>query len=126
MKLLKLLMISVLAILAPIKTMAIAAIVVTALDLPLGILAAKKRGEKITSSGLKQTVIKMFVYEMALVLGLIVQKYLIQDSIQLVNLLSTLIGCVELKSILENLEEINGQPVFSQVIALLTKKQESA
>lgn len=124
MRIIKLTLIALLAILAPIKAMAIAAISVTLVDLILGIIAAKKRGEAITSAGLKQTVIKIFVYECALVLGLVVQKYLIADSVQLVNLISTLIGCTELKSVLENLQEIYGRPFLSQLIALLTKKED--
>lgn len=125
MKFLKLVLISLLAILAPIKTMAVAAMAVTLLDLPLGMLAAHKRKEPITSAGLKQTVIKLFVYEMALVLALITQNYLIDNSIQLVNLVSTLIGCTELKSVLENLEEIYGSPFLSQLISLVSKKKDS-
>lgn len=125
MKVVQALIISIIALLAPIKTMALAAMAVTLLDLPLGMLAARKRGEPITSAGLKQTVIKLFVYEMALVLGLITQDYLINGSIQLVNLISTLIGCTELKSVLENLEEIYGQPFLSQIIGVITKKKDS-
>lgn len=126
MKMLEALGISVLALLAPIKTMAIAAVCLTALDLPLGIIAAKKRKEIITSSGLKRTAIKIFVYEMALVLGFIVQKYLISDSIPLINLVSTLVGVVELKSALENLEEIYGSPFLSKIIDLLSQKSSNS
>ncbi len=125
MKHLKLFMVSILAILAPIKPMAIAALVVTSIDFILGVAAALKRGEKLTSSGLKQSLIKIFVYQMALMLGFLVQKFLIDDSIQLVNLISTLIGCTELKSAAENLEDIYGKPFLSQIISLLSKKQES-
>lgn len=125
MKLLQVLFISLLAILAPIQAMAIAAVSLCVLDLPLGIIAAKKRGEKITSAGLKRTIVKVFVYEMALILGLIVQKYMLSDTIPLINLISTLIGCTELKSALENLEDISGQPFLKQLIDLLNKKQDS-
>jgi FtsH-binding integral membrane protein len=118
--------ISIIAILAPIKAMIIAAAVVTILDFIVGIIAALKRKERITSSGLKTTVVKIFVYEVALILGFIVQHYLMSDGIQVVNLAATLIGCTELKSVMENLEEIYGQPFLSGLIKMLTAKASSA
>lgn len=114
---------SILSIFIPIKAMAIAALCVTILDMILGVAAAKKQGLPITSSGLKQTIIKIFVYEMALILGLIIQKYLMQDSMPLTNLVATLIGCTELKSVAENLEIISGQPFLTALITIISNKQ---
>jgi len=105
--------------------MSIAATCLVLLDLILGIAAAIKQKQPITSSGLKQTIIKLFVYEMALILGLIVQKYLLQDSIPLINFAATLIGCTELKSAAENLEIIYGQPFLASLITVLDNKKQN-
>lgn len=113
------------SLLMPIKSMAIASLVIVFLDLISGLLAAKKQKIEITSSGLKQTIIKAFVYEFALVLALVVQKYLMQDSMPLTNLVATLIGCTELKSVAENLEIIAGQPFLTSLITIISNKQKS-
>lgn len=114
---------SILSLFAPIKAMAIASAVVVILDMFFGIWAAKKQGIAITSNGLKQTIIKAFVYEAALVLGFIIQTYLLQNSLPLTNLVATLIGCTELKSVAENLEIIVGQPFLTALIQIISNKQ---
>lgn len=125
MRVLTVFLASIISIFLPIKAMAIAALVATLIDLVLGVMAAKKQGIPITSSGLKQTIIKIFVYEIALILGFIIQKYLMQNSIPLTNLISTLIGCTELKSVAENLEIISGQPFLAALIQIITNKQKN-
>lgn len=125
MRVLTVFLASIISIFLPIKAMAIAALVATLIDLVLGVLAAKKQGIAITSSGLKQTIIKIFVYEIALILGFIIQKFLMQDSLPLTNLISTLIGCTELKSVAENLEIISGQPFLAALIQIITNKQKN-
>lgn len=114
---------SIASIFVPIKAMAIAALCITILDLILGVSAALKQKLPITSSGLKQTLIKIFVYEMALILGFIIQTYLMQNSMPLTNLIATLIGCTELKSVAENLEIISGQPFLQALITIISNKQ---
>lgn len=125
MKHLGVIAISILSLFAPIKPMAIASLAIVFLDLISGLLAARKQKQPITSSGLKQTIIKAFVYEFALILAFIVQTYLMQNSMPLTNLVATLIGCTELKSVAENLEIISGQPFLTSLIQIISNKQKS-
>lgn len=100
------------ALLAPIKGVLITIMVISIVDLVSGLLAARKEGQKLTSRGLKSTVIKVLVYQVAVLCAYIIQTQLLFDSIPIVEWLGSYIGLVELKSILENLERIQGQSVF--------------
>ena len=122
MNILKLLVISLVSLLAPIEGMVIAAVALTIADLMFGLLAALKQKLPITSRELKRTPIKLVVYLSGLILSFIAQKYMIHDMLPLTNLMSTLIGATELKSILEALDILYGQPFFSAIINNLANK----
>lgn len=110
------LLLTALAILLPIKPMLIMVGVLAFTDLITGVMAAKKRGEIITSRGLRQTVKKLLIYEVALIFGFLVEKYMMEDLIPVSKILGTLIGITELKSLLENLDTIGGNQLFQTAI----------
>lgn len=79
-------------------------------DLVTGIWAASARGEKISSRGLRQTVKKVSVYFVAILLAAGMQEVF---GIPLVTyLVALLIGTAEFKSNLENVEAITGTPLW--------------
>ena len=119
MKILKTFLISCLACLAPIQAMIIATGVVIFADLFTGVWAAKKRNEKISSGGLRRTITKMFVFEAAIILGFIIEKYMMNNTLPISKLASGLIAVVEAKSIMENLDTIYGQDLFKSLIVKL-------
>ncbi len=121
---LRALAISLLAVFAPIQPMLIAAFALAGVDLMLGILAARKQGKLITSSGLKRTIGKIFLYEVALLMGFVAQKYLLSDIMPATKIIAGFIGATELKSILENLDIINGAPMFSTIVTKLVQAEE--
>lgn len=110
----------ILLVFAPMKSVLITVIVLTAIDLLSGVIAAKKRGELITSAGLKRTIIKLFVYELVVLLSYLTEQYLTGDLVPLVKILAGFIGITELKSVLENLEDITGIPILKMLIDKLT------
>ena len=107
----------------PIKASLVAVGVLTFIDLVSGVCAAHKRGEKITSSGLKRTVVKLLVYEVVVMLGFLVEQYLTGDLIPIVKILSGMVGITELKSVLENLEDLTGLPLLRLLIDKLTQTE---
>lgn len=115
-KYLEALAISALAVLLPIKTVLIVVLVLVIIDLITGLLAAWKAGDPITSAGLRRTFSKIVVYELGIVAGFLAEKYLIGDLIPVMKLLTGLVGCVELKSVLENVNLIAGNDVFKSLI----------
>jgi len=123
MRYLEAFILAVVTVFAPAKTALIAALALVFFDFVTGVLAARKRKEKITSAGFKRTVGKIVLYEMALCMAFLAQEFLLGDDVPAFKLISTMIGLVELKSILENLDTINGKPVFRAILKKITQKQ---
>jgi hypothetical protein len=117
---------NIIALLAPIKPVLLATGVLIFADLILGVMAAKKRGEPITSSALRRTISKLFIYNITILSGFLFEKYLMGDLIPAVKLIAGVIGVVELKSILENADDVNGAPIFLSIIKSLGSQNDQA
>lgn len=109
----------VISLLAPIKPLVLAVGVLIFADFILGVMAAKKRGEQITSAGMRRTVSKLLVYQIVLVTGFIVETWLISGIFPISKLVSGVIGLVEFKSLLENANTIYGQNIFKDLLLKL-------
>jgi hypothetical protein len=115
LKYLKPFFISIVAIFAPIQSLLFTTGVMVFADLVSGILAAQKRGEPISSAGLRRSVSKILVYEAALMLAFLAEKYM-SDILPFVKMASALITLVELKSVYENLSAISGNPALKVLV----------
>lgn len=116
---LKILAWSVLAVFAPVKMALITALVLVFSDLILGILAARKRGDAITSAGLGRTIVKLSVYEAAILLGFLAETYLTGAIVPVCKIITGYIGLAEATSVIENLNELSGGSLFKGLIAKL-------
>lgn len=117
------LLLSIVAVFTPIHQVLGTVLSMIVIDLVTGILAAKKRGEKINSRSLRQSVSKFFVYEIAIMSAFLCEQYLTSNSIPVMKMISTLIGIVELKSVLENLDGISGESFFRSIVSKLNPDQ---
>ena len=104
------------AALAPIHAVLVSVGVVIFADLFTGVWAAHKRGERINSAGLRRTISKMFVYSLAIILGFIIETYLLNGLLPISKIAAGLIGVTEGLSIFENLNSISGNNVFKSLI----------
>ena len=77
MDLIKTLLLASLAVFAPIQAVIITVGVLIFTDLILGIMAARKRKEAITSGAMRRTVTKMFVYQVAVMTGFLGETFLL-------------------------------------------------
>jgi len=109
-------LISILAVFAPIKGTIITVGVVIIVDLITGILAARKRGEKITSAALRRTVSKALIYQTAVLTGFLVEKFLINDLFPITQVAAGLIGSAESLSIYENLNTLSDNKIFKVLV----------
>lgn len=116
---------SLLALVAPVKAMVLAMLALVALDTVLGIMAARKRGERITSAGLRRTVSKMTAFLVAILAGHVAGVYLFANLIPVASLVAGAIGVVELTSVLENANGLAGKNVFQAVIDRLGSKNQT-
>lgn len=126
MRTLELWALAILAVFAPIQAVLVTALVLVIADLVTGVIAAYKRGETITSTGLKQSVIKALVYEVAILLAYLAEHYLIGDLLPATKIVGALIGMTELLSCMENLNSIHGSPVFKALIQKLVNKNDKS
>ena len=117
------LLISIAAVFAPINSIIITVGILIFSDFILGIYAAIKRGEEITSAGLRRTVSKMFVYQMVVLTSFLGETYLLSGVLPVVKLVAGVIGVTEIKSILENSADITGLN-FKSVIKKLGSKND--
>lgn len=115
-KLLDTLVASLLALFAPIQTMVLSTLALVVCDLITGIWVSKRRGIPMRSKGIKHTVVKLFIYELAIVLAYITEVYLTQSSIPVLNVVTSIIGITELKSCLENLNILLGGDVVKLIL----------
>ena len=104
------------AVLAPIHSVLVATGVLIFADLVVGIWAAKKKKRKITSAGIRRTVVKVLVYQIAIITGFVLEAWLLSDLIPVSKIVAGTVGLVEVKSIFENLNIINGKPVLKGIV----------
>ncbi len=120
----KALLISIWAILLPIHAILGAMITMIILDTILGIWCAIKNKEPVTSSKMRRAVSKTLIYLAAILSGFLCEQYLLSGFIPVTKLLASVIGLVEMKSILENLNILNGSPLFESIVKKLGSKNE--
>ena len=87
-------------------------------DAVTGIVAAKKRGEKITSRGFYRTSQKIVVY-MVSILACEGVRVVFVPGIPVTYTAAAAISVTELKSILENTRSVSGVNIFQQIGGLL-------
>ena len=110
------LLVSTVAVFAPIKMVILVTGILIFADLISGIIAAKKRGEEISSAGLRRTVTKVAVYNAAIMLGFLAETYMLDGFLPISKIASSLIALVECKSLYENLDEIQGGTMFRSLV----------
>ena len=101
--------ISLIAVFAPIQPLLVTVGFLIAADTITGVIAAYRRGEEIRSSGFSRAVVKLFVYQVVLMSGFLLETYLMSEvGIPITKLIAGLVGVVEMKSLIENTESITG------------------
>lgn len=113
------LLLSGLAVFAPIKGILITTGILIALDLISGISAARKRGEAISSAKLRNTVTKCLIYQVALLSGFLVEIYMLMGVLPISKLVAGVIALTELRSIWENFDVVLGGNLFKALIEKL-------
>jgi holin family protein len=108
-----------LAALSPIHTVMIAVGVLIFADLLTGMLAAIKKGEKLSSAAMRRTISKMLVYQLTVICGFLLETYLIDGLIPVAKIVAGVIGMVEFKSVLENVNVITGQNIMQSILEKL-------
>jgi len=112
-------LVSAMSVLMPIQGTLLTVGVLIFADLITGVWAARKRGEAITSAMLRRSVSKILVYHLVVITGFLVDTYLTGGLIPIAKLAGSVIGLVELTSIMENSNTILGRNIFKSIIVKL-------
>ena len=107
----------------PIWPFIVTAIALVFADAITGVMAAKKRGDKITSRGFYRTSQKIVVY-MVSILACEGVRLVFVPGIPVTYTAAAAIGVTELKSILENTRSVSGVNIFQQIGGLLPSKKQ--
>ncbi len=117
---LKNILITIGVVLAPIKMALIVAFASCVVDWALGIAAARKRKEAITSFGFRRTAGKILIYELAIICAFFIEVYLLGPELMVLKLVTAFIGLTELKSIMENLNELSDGSILKAIVDKLS------
>ncbi len=98
--------------LAPLRQIFATVLILVTVDVVSGVWASLKRGEKLKSERLRQSVKKTIGYLTALTLCLIVEPYL-PDAIPSVKIMSGFIAMIEFQSGIENISVIIGVDLWA-------------
>jgi phage-related holin len=97
----------VLAFFVPIQGVLFGVLFLVACDLVSGVIAAKKKREKITSSKMSRSISKLLVYMVTIIITEVINQFMLFGTdVPLANLVTSYIALTELKSILENLDKM--------------------
>jgi hypothetical protein len=119
MDFLKWVAVAILGVLAPAKALIISVFFLIVADLVTGIWAALKRKEEISSAVMRRTISKFVIYQVAVISAVLVETYMLENFVPVSKIIASVIGLVELKSILENCNYILGQDLFKLAIQKL-------
>lgn len=104
------------AVLAPAQGMILTAFLLVTVDLITGVIAAHKRGEKITSARLRDSVTKAVVFEICIILGFLTEIHLTGPDLPVSKWVAGLIGLAEMRSCVENLNSISGGNLLKSLL----------
>jgi phage-related holin len=108
-----------LSVFAPVQAVMLTVLVMVLADLASGVLAAYKRGEKITSLGLQRTTVKILKYEFVIMAAFLCDHYLTGTAI-FVKAFAGFVGMTELYSIVENFNSVKSDPALQSILDKIT------
>ena len=95
-------------------------------DMILGMIAAVKRGEKLTSKRARDTVNKLASYGIAILISFVIEKELLHEDFPAMKIGLVTISLWELWSMDENFQSINGFSLFKPLISVLKKGKDGS
>jgi hypothetical protein len=109
-------LIATISIASPIAPLLIACGVLVMFDMITGMIAASKRKENIQSAEMRRSISKFVIYQIAILSGFALGTHIMGGFVPVAKIVASVIGMVELKSVLENVSVIAGQDIVKLVI----------
>ena len=102
--------------LAPIHGLMLAVGALVMADFGAGIWASVKRGQRVTSRRMRETVSKSIAYQAAIIVGFILDGLIGTTDVFIARVIAALIGLVEAKSVFESLTAITGLDFWAVIM----------
>lgn len=108
----------------PIKSFLYLTLALVACDTITGIMAAERRGEKISSKGIRRTIQKIVAYFIAILLSEGMRVVFMRD-VQVPYFIALIIAIAEFKSNIENVEHISGHSIWAMLKSKMKLNEKS-
>jgi hypothetical protein len=115
---------AVLAVFLPIKELMLTIGFLVAADMVVGIWKAIKLKQRIRSRRMSDTITKLMLYQLAIMSGFLIEKFIIIELIPITKLIATVIAIIEFKSIVESIEAVTGKDIWSKLKVIIGRKSE--
>ena len=112
------------SIFLPIKELMLTVGFLVGADMVVGIWKALKTGQKIRSRRMSDTITKMLLYQLAIVSGFLIEKYIITDMLPIAKLIGSVIAIIEFKSLVESIESVTGQNLWTKIKEVIGRKSD--
>jgi hypothetical protein len=113
-----------LSILLPIKELMLTVGFLVGADLVVGIWKAIKLKQRIRSRRMSDTVTKLLLYQVAIISAFLIEKYVITEMLPIAKLVGTVIAIIEFKSIIESIEAVTKQDIWTRIKNLIGRKSD--
>jgi len=115
---------AVLAVFLPIKELMLTIGFLVGADMIVGIWKAIKLKQRIRSRRMSDTITKLMLYQLAIMSGFLIEKFIIIELIPITKLIATVIAIIEFKSIVESIEAVTGKDIWSKLKVIIGRKSE--
>jgi len=113
-----------LSVLLPIKELMLTIGFLVFADLVVGLWKAMKLKQRIRSRRMSDTVTKLLLYQLAIISSFLIEKYVITEMLPIAKLVGTVIAIIEFKSIIESIEAVTKQDIWSRIKSLIGRKSD--
>jgi hypothetical protein len=120
----KIWLLAAISIFLPIKELMLTIGFLVGADMVVGIWKALKTCQPIRSRRMSDTVTKMLLYQLAIVSGFLIEKYIIIDILPIAKLIGSVIAIIEFKSIVESIEAVTGQNLWTKIKEVIGRKSD--
>ena len=115
------LFIAIIAVFAPLKESLLAIGFLITMDFIFGNIKALIKNQKITSRKWFNTASKVILYTGCVISVYILDQYILKSGMNLHKIIGIFLGLIELKSILENFEEITGINIWDKLVKIVKR-----
>jgi len=113
-----------LSVFLPIKELMLTIGFLVFADLVVGLWKAMKLKQRIRSRRMSDTVTKLLLYQLAIISSFLIEKYVITEMLPIAKLVGTVIAIIEFKSIIESIEAVTKQDIWSRIKTLIGRKSD--